>query len=113
VDGRVATEGEGRAPGASSCREGSGGTGLGDGEREAMMAASGPPWSVGDRVMFATFDHEDADTRDADGTMGTVRAVADDPFDWIEVYSDFYFEVRGWDPFCFISEAEGNRRLGR
>ena len=71
-------------------------------------------WKVGDRVMFATFDHDDADTRDADGTTGTVKAVpSDDPFDDIEVYSDFYFEVREWDPFCFVSEAEGKRRLGR
>jgi hypothetical protein len=74
---------------------------------------SGPPWKVGDRVMFATFDDEDADTRDADMTTGTVRAVSDDPYADIEVYSDYYFEVRDWDPFCFIPEAEGKRRMAR
>jgi hypothetical protein len=56
--------------------------------------------------MFGTFDHEDADTRDADGTLGTVRAVPGGPMDDIEVYSDFYLEVREWDPFCFIAPSK-------
>lgn len=72
-----------------------------------------PMWNVGDRVMFVTFDHDDADTRDADGTCGTVTAVGGGLFDDIEVRSDFYCEVRAWDPFCFINEAEGNQRLRR
>lgn len=73
------------------------------------MPADGPPWNVGDRVMFATSDHEDADTRDADGTTGTVRAVPGGPYDDIEVYSDFYREVREWDPYCFVAD----RRIRR
>jgi hypothetical protein len=26
--------------------------------------------------------------------------------DDIEVYSDFYLEVREWDPFCFIAPSK-------
>jgi hypothetical protein len=60
---------------------------------------SGPPWTIGQRVQFATFDAESGDERELDGTYGTVLKVSE-TFDLVCVSSD-YGDV--WiDPYALM-----------
>jgi regulator of RNase E activity RraA len=37
-----------------------------------------PVYEIGQVLTFATFDHDDADTREMDGTKATVKVMHDD-----------------------------------
>jgi len=60
---------------------------------------NGPPWRIGQRVEFATFDSDDADTRELDGTAATVLAIDADR-DLVKVQSRY--GERWHDPYEFI-----------
>lgn len=63
---------------------------------------TGPPWSVGDFVEFASFDSENADTRELDGTTARVVDV-DKERDMVRVQSLYGF--RWHDPFEFVAST--------
>lgn len=66
------------------------------------------PFTVGERVEYATSDHEDADTRELDATTATVLEVGDGPNDPIRVESQY--GIRWDDPYCFAREAADDMR---
>ena len=58
------------------------------------------PFKVGDRVEYATGDHDDADTRELDATSATILEVGAGPNDPIRV--DSQYGTRWDDPYCFV-----------
>lgn len=59
-------------------------------------------WKKGDWVVFGTFDHPHADTRDLDGTIVTIVDVAPDRE---EVYVDTIYGGDWYDQYNFIKAA--------
>jgi hypothetical protein len=60
------------------------------------------PWAVGQQVVFATDDSDDADTREMSGTTATVLEIAEDG-ETIRVDCDY---GPGWyDPYSFVVRA--------
>lgn len=65
------------------------------------------PWRVGERVWFATFDDEDADTRELDGTRAEILEISDDG-NTVRVRSDY--GPRWHDVYAFVTKQSPSQR---